>query len=88
MIYKNGILDRENILYPVISQIKKSYKNKNKNKNKNTNYSNARDLILERFLKYKQFKFVILRCLIQYEIILPILRFFKNPVKKILKNND
>ena len=69
MIYKNGVLDRENILYPVISQIKKSYKNKN--------YSNARGLILERFLKYKQFKFVILRCLIQYELMSPFFRLFR-----------
>ena len=69
MIYKNGDLDREHILYPGISQIKKSYKNKN--------YSNARKLILERFLKYKQFKFVILRCLIQYELMSPFFRLFR-----------
>ena len=68
-IYNSVPIDREKILYPVISQVKKAYKKKN--------YKKARKLIKERFFKYKQFKLVLFRCLVQYEILMPILRLLR-----------
>ncbi len=68
-IYDSISVDREKILYPVISQVKKAYKKKN--------YKKARKLIKERFFKYKQFKLVLFRCLVQYEILMPILRVLR-----------
>ena len=68
-IYDSTPIDREKILYPVISQVKKAYKKKN--------YKKARKLIKERFFKYKQFKLVLFRCLVQYEILMPILRVLR-----------
>ena len=68
-IYDSIPVDRKKILYPVIFQVKKAYKNKN--------YKKARKLIKERFFKYKQFKLVLFRCLVQYEILIPILRIVK-----------